>query len=123
MGRLIEYEEIPLEERDEEISQELLILAHHRNLSLQDDIVALQSLDVLRRDVAKARAYRGFPFYILFLLIVTIIPWMSRLSNSRYNELYHLEKANQQELLQDTFMAIDSVARFWDWYTELSLQV
>ena len=93
--------------------------AARSGLSMSDEVGAAELLQVVRRDIAKARAYRMLPCYLIFLVVVTLIPWMSRLSNSRYNELYHLEKANTQELLLADFMGIESVDAFWVWYRKV----
>ncbi|KAJ9467940.1 Polycystin-2 [Diplonema papillatum] len=76
-------------------------------------------IEYLRREVLKVRAYRALPVYLFLLATITAIPWMSRLSNSRYNELYHLERANQVELGMESFMEVDDVDTFWSWYRNL----
>ena len=77
----------------------------------------------LRRDIRKARAYRGMPIYLFYLTALTMVPWVSRLSNSRYNELYHLEKANRQELDVDHFTDhVHDVNDFWDWFSTTAIK-
>eukprot|EP01065_Artemidia_motanka_P028169 TRINITY_DN3340_c3_g1_i1.p1 TRINITY_DN3340_c3_g1~~TRINITY_DN3340_c3_g1_i1.p1 ORF type:complete len:928 (+),score=263.07 TRINITY_DN3340_c3_g1_i1:62-2785(+) len=81
-----------------------------------DDGVSAHALHChLRQQVEKRRASRELPVYMFFLLTVTAVPWMSRLSNTRYNELYHLEQANRLELDIQAFEAIRSRDSFWEW--------
>eukprot|EP01062_Namystynia_karyoxenos_P009808 TRINITY_DN13476_c0_g1_i1.p1 TRINITY_DN13476_c0_g1~~TRINITY_DN13476_c0_g1_i1.p1 ORF type:complete len:786 (+),score=260.53 TRINITY_DN13476_c0_g1_i1:74-2359(+) len=73
----------------------------------------------LRLQIERRRSYRELPCYVVFLGVVTAVPWMSRLSSSRYNELYHLEQANRVELQIGAFEAIHTRNEFWVWLKDM----
>eukprot|EP00756_Hemistasia_phaeocysticola_P065850 Hpha_TRINITY_DN8833_c0_g1::TRINITY_DN8833_c0_g1_i2::g.141691::m.141691/K04986/PKD2; polycystin 2 len=83
-------------------------------------VVSVHSLHShLRYQVEKRRGCRELPVYLLFLFVVTAVPWTTRLRNARYNELYHLEQANRVELGLGEFEQVRSRAAFWDWAENL----
>eukprot|EP01065_Artemidia_motanka_P019130 TRINITY_DN2263_c0_g1_i4.p1 TRINITY_DN2263_c0_g1~~TRINITY_DN2263_c0_g1_i4.p1 ORF type:complete len:1215 (+),score=361.20 TRINITY_DN2263_c0_g1_i4:41-3646(+) len=73
-----------------------------------------------RRDVERAGASRQLPCFVFFLFVITLVPWMSRLSSDRYNELFHLEQATRTELHLDDFKFVRDRDQFWSWLRGVS---
>eukprot|EP01064_Diplonema_japonicum_P031487 TRINITY_DN5660_c0_g2_i1.p1 TRINITY_DN5660_c0_g2~~TRINITY_DN5660_c0_g2_i1.p1 ORF type:complete len:880 (+),score=260.52 TRINITY_DN5660_c0_g2_i1:61-2700(+) len=114
----------PLDEgQDENEHAGIMPKVEALGLYLDDEVGLWPQIGVLRFDIEKARAYRVLPLYLFLLATITSIPWMSRLSNERYNELYHLESANRRELFTNQFLNVSDVDTFWDWYSELAVAV
>eukprot|EP01065_Artemidia_motanka_P028026 TRINITY_DN3323_c0_g5_i1.p1 TRINITY_DN3323_c0_g5~~TRINITY_DN3323_c0_g5_i1.p1 ORF type:complete len:974 (+),score=209.97 TRINITY_DN3323_c0_g5_i1:63-2984(+) len=87
--------------------------------TVSDELRARELQSYLRHDIEKARAYREMPLYGVFLALLTVIPYLSSVTSTRYNELFYLEKANRVELHWDQFERVSSRETFWLWFRDM----
>eukprot|EP00755_Sulcionema_specki_P004565 Sspe_Gene.30356::Locus_15022_Transcript_1_1_Confidence_1.000_Length_3051::g.30356::m.30356 len=82
-----------------------------------DQVVINQLLKFLLVDMEKRNHFRHLPFYLLFLILITVLVFLSlhSLRHMEYSDPYHLHEEVKSLVLYPTLMEVASGVEMWPW--------